>query len=93
MLKKHWLSPVTISEDKLEYIFILKDNVYFHDSPCFENGKGRKLNSDDVKYTFERLARRINNFPNWQLLNNKIVGINEYHNAEIDYIAGIKSHK
>jgi peptide/nickel transport system substrate-binding protein len=44
-----------ISEDKKEMVFIIRDDVYFHDHPAFVNGKGRKLTAFDVEYTFKRL--------------------------------------
>ncbi len=71
----------SISDDRLKYTFKLRDNVYFQDNPCFKNGRGRKLSSFDIKYTFERLANPQNGFPNWQMLNNKIIGINEFHSG------------
>ncbi len=79
----------SVSKDRLKYTFKLLDNIYFHDSPCFKNGRGRKLNSFDIKYTFERLADPQNSFPNWQMLNNKIIGINEFHNGNEKAIEGI----
>lgn len=79
----------SISADRLKYTFKLKDNIYFQDSPCFKNGIGRKLNSFDIRYTFERLANPKNNFPNWQMINNKIVGINEFYNGKETSIEGI----
>lgn len=79
----------SISVDRLKYTFKLKDNIYFQDSPCFKSGRGRKLNSSDIKYTFERLANPDNNFPNWQMINNKILGINEFHSGKETSIEGI----
>lgn len=79
----------SISEDKLKYTFKLRNNVYFHDNPSFENGRGRKLNSFDIKYTFERLADPINNFPNWEMISNKIEGINKFRNGKSKSIKGI----
>ena len=35
--------------------FKIKKGVFFHDDPCFENGIGRELNTDDVIFTFEQL--------------------------------------
>lgn len=84
------VSSIEISKDKLEYLFQLKDEVFFHDSPCFSDGKGRKLNSSDVKYTFERLAGKENNFFNWQIIRNKIVGIDQYYQGLADSISGIQ---
>lgn len=44
-----------ISANGLEYRFYLRPDVYFHDSPAFKNGRGRKLVARDVVYSFERL--------------------------------------
>ncbi|MCP5062889.1 MAG: ABC transporter substrate-binding protein [Ignavibacteriae bacterium] len=79
----------SISEDRLKYIFKLRNNVYFQDNPCFNKGIGRKLNSYDIKYTFERLANPKNNFPNWQMISDKVIGINKFHNGENKSIEGI----
>lgn len=45
----------TISDDNLTYTFNLRDDVYFHDDPLFENGKGRKVIASDFAYSFNRL--------------------------------------
>lgn len=45
----------SISADGLTYTFNLRKNVYFHENQCFENGKGRRLVSDDVVYSLNRL--------------------------------------
>lgn len=44
-----------ISEDGLTYTFILRNDVFFHDNPCFDNGKGRKVTAKDVVFSFNRL--------------------------------------
>jgi oligopeptide transport system substrate-binding protein len=44
-----------ISTDAKTYIFHLRNDVFFHDNPVFEGGKGRKVTANDVKYSFERL--------------------------------------
>ena len=44
-----------ISSDNLTYTFNLRDDVYFHDDPIFENGKGRKVTASDFSYSFYRL--------------------------------------
>src|SRR5690349_9443375 len=33
----------TVSDDKKTFTFHLRNDVYFHDDPCFKNGRGRKL--------------------------------------------------
>lgn len=47
-----------LSKDGLTYTFFLRDNVLFHDHSCFKNGKGRKFNATDVKFTFELVCSK-----------------------------------
>lgn len=44
-----------ISEDGTRYTFHLRNDVYFHDNPCFPNGKGRKVRAYDFEFSFNRL--------------------------------------
>jgi oligopeptide transport system substrate-binding protein len=44
-----------ISPDGKQYTFHLRNDVYFHDDPQFENGKGRKAVAADFVYSFGRL--------------------------------------
>ncbi len=44
-----------ISEDGLKYTFLLRNDVYFHDNPCFEGGKGRKVTAKDFEISLNRL--------------------------------------
>ncbi len=44
-----------VSPDGLTYTFDLRKDVYFHDSPLFTGGKGRKVNAADFVYSFNRL--------------------------------------
>lgn len=45
----------SISEDRRTYTFHLRQDVYFHDDPCFADGKGRKLIASDVVYSLSRI--------------------------------------
>jgi oligopeptide transport system substrate-binding protein len=44
-----------MSTDGLTYTFNLRNDVYFHDDPLFQNGKGRKVVASDFAYSFYRL--------------------------------------
>lgn len=44
-----------ISEDGLEYTFKLRNDVYFHDHPQFDGGKGRQVVAADFVYSFWRI--------------------------------------
>ena len=39
----------------MEYIFHLRKDVFFHDSPAFPGGKGRRVMAADVAYSFSRI--------------------------------------
>lgn len=52
-----------ISEDGLLYTFFLRDDVFFHDDPVFENSMGRKVVAQDFVYSFGRLTEPTLNSP------------------------------
>ncbi|PLX11936.1 MAG: hypothetical protein C0594_02990 [Marinilabiliales bacterium] len=58
------------------YTFYLRDNVYFHDNPCFKGGKGRKVTAEDFKFSFELLSSQSEE--------------NNRFNGTIDQIKGAK---
>ena len=45
----------SLSPDGKTYTFFLRTDVYFHDNPCFPEGKGRKVVARDFLYSFNRL--------------------------------------
>jgi peptide/nickel transport system substrate-binding protein len=56
----------TFSEDRKQINFLLNQEFYFHDDPCFENGSGRKLKAQDIVYSFHRIIdRNINSPGSW----------------------------
>lgn len=67
-----------LSEDGLTYSFELRDDVFFHDDPCFPGGKGRKMNADDVIYSIERFADANVNVRSYSLLQGVIAGMDEF---------------
>lgn len=46
-----------VSDDSLTYRFMLRSDIYFHESNAFSAGAGRKLKGSDIKYVFERMAK------------------------------------
>lgn len=38
------------------YVCKIKPGVFFHDDPCFPDGKGRELTSQDFVYAFQRMS-------------------------------------
>lgn len=47
-----------ISNDGLQYIFHLRNDVYFHPHTLFKNGQGRKVVAADFVYSFNRLLNK-----------------------------------
>jgi ABC-type transport system substrate-binding protein len=67
-----------VSEDGKLYTFYLRNDVFFHDDACFENGKGRRLTADDIVYSFKRLQDpSIASSGAW-IFNNKIDSVNGF---------------
>lgn len=67
-LAKRWV----ISEDRRTYTFFLRNDVYFHDDPCFPNGKGRRMTAQDVVYSLERLRLPATASPGAWIFNGKV---------------------
>lgn len=70
-----------ISPDGLIYTYHLRKGVYFHDNPCFPNGKGRELTAEDVKYSFMRLCDIRTQTRGFGYFQGKVIGVNEYFDA------------
>ncbi len=84
-----------LSEDGLTYHFKLKKGVLFHDDPCFPGGKGRKFVAADVVYSWKRLADDDVSLKSWWVLENTIVGLDEFRKtqnaaANFDYDAPVE---
>ncbi len=59
-------------------IFHLKSNVFFQDDAAFKNGKGRKLDAEDVVYSFERIINKNTASPGAWIFNNRVDSINPF---------------
>ncbi len=58
-----------ISPDGRTYTFFLRQDVYFHDSPAFPNGQGRRVVAEDFVYSFSRLINPSLNSPGSWVMN------------------------
>ena len=87
----------TVGADGLTYTVKIRKGVFFHDSPAFK-GQKRELKADDFIYSIKRLADPKLMAKGWWVLDDKLVGLNEwrtkYAQAEsvnyADEIEGLK---
>ena len=86
-LAKAW----STSEDGLTYTFDLRDDVYFHDNPCFTGGKGRKMVAEDVIFSIENIYRKEKTNKAYNNFTNTIVGGEDFYNGSADKISGISA--
>lgn len=68
----------SISDEGLKYIFIIRNDVFFHDDDCFLDRKPRILTSADVKYCFERLCDPRTKSRGAWLFRDRVRGADEY---------------
>jgi peptide/nickel transport system substrate-binding protein len=59
-----------ISESGLDYVFHLRNDVLFHDSPAFPAGKGRKVVARDFLFSLQRILDPKTASPGVWLFNN-----------------------
>ena len=75
--------PERIEKDgQVRLRFQLKKGVRFADDPCFDGGKGRELVTDDVFYSWKRLAAKEYAFESWWILKDSILGFDEWKEAQ-----------
>ncbi|GJM18066.1 MAG: hypothetical protein DHS20C14_02790 [Phycisphaeraceae bacterium] len=75
------LAEMPVSEDGGKtWSLKLKPGVLFHDNACFTKtkGKGRELVTDDVFYSFKRLADAAYELESWWLLKDTVEGFDEF---------------
>jgi len=84
-----------INEAGDEYTIKIKENIYFHDDPCFDNGEGRELVSKDVAFCLTELCTPGKLNKNSRLVSERIIGgldrIDEVEGAyDEKYLSGIE---
>lgn len=74
LLAKSW----QWSDDKKSITFFLRNDVFFHDAPCFPNGKGRLCTAYDVAYTLGRIIDPKVASPGAWIFNNRVDSIEPF---------------
>lgn len=67
-LAREW----SLSEDGLIYTFKLRDSVFFHEDPCFYPQRSRKVNAQDVVYSFKRIIKPETASPGAWIFSDKV---------------------
>jgi oligopeptide transport system substrate-binding protein len=85
-LAKAW----DISSDGMTYTFHLRTDVFFHDDSCFQSGKGRKMVSGDVKYSFERVCNPKTLTSGYWVFQDIVQGANDYFEGKAKEVSGFQ---
>lgn len=67
-----------ISGDRLEYTFILRGDVMFHDHPAFPGGKGRRMTASDVVYSLSRIIDPKTASPGAWIFNGRVDSLHPF---------------
>ncbi len=72
------------NEDATEWTFRLRKGVFFHDDPCFPNGKGRELVAKDLAFVVRQLCSPAANNRMFWLVRDRLLGAREYYDAQLE---------
>jgi oligopeptide transport system substrate-binding protein len=67
-----------VSEDRLTYVFHLRNDVFFHDSEAFPQSNGRKMTAGDVVYSYQRIIDPATASSGAWIFNNRIAAVNAF---------------
>ena len=73
-LAKSW----DVSGDRMQYIFHLRTDVFFHDNEVFPGSKGRRMTAHDVEYSFRRIIDPNTASSGAWIFNNRIDSLNGF---------------
>lgn len=74
-------SSFKMNDDATEFTYTLRKGVFFHDDPCFENGKGREVTIQDVKYSLDMVCAADPMNKMFWLFQDKVQGAVEYYES------------
>jgi len=70
-----------VNDDATVWTFELQEGVKFHDDACFEGGKGRTVDANDVKYCFDKLCEAYPDNKLYSMFKDRVEGANEYYES------------
>ena len=70
-----------INDDATEFTFFLRKGVFFHDDPCFADGKGREVTANDFKYCLTKLCESDVNNQGYWVFQNRVKGCTPYYES------------
>lgn len=78
---KSLVDDFSVDESGTIYTFKIKKGVFFHDNPCFADGKGREVTSQDVAYCFTQLCTRSINNQHFSIFDEVLKGARAHYDA------------
>jgi peptide/nickel transport system substrate-binding protein len=78
---KGLVEDYNVDESGTIYTFKIKKGVFFHDNPCFSDGKGREVKAEDVKYCFTQLCTKNINNQHFSIFEEVLKGAKAHYDA------------
>ncbi|TVR42524.1 MAG: ABC transporter substrate-binding protein [Cryomorphaceae bacterium] len=72
-----------VDDSGTRYTFTLRKGVFFHDDPCFPEGKGREVKADDVKYCLDRLCQAASDNVMFSYFTGRVKGADHYYEQSV----------
>lgn len=63
------------------YVFKIREGVFFHDDPCFPDGKGREITAHDFVYCLTKACEADDMNQGFNFYKDLILGAEDYYNA------------
>ena len=73
-----------INDSATVFTLHLRKGVFFHNDPCFTDGKGREVTAYDFKYCFDKLCEAGASNQGFWVFKDKVGGANAYYQSTID---------
>lgn len=90
-VEKALLKDHEVSKGGKVHTFTLKDSIYFHPDPCFKNKKERRIDAEDVRFSFELICTPGSENESFKrTFKDRVKGANAFYNGEADRISGFE---